>query len=91
MLDLLVSLPFIDIPTPAAPPGSEKILLVLSWLFWGAGIAGIIGFVVLGIRLFLDHQNGRGGPEAGKNLAYIFGGLVLIGAAGGLVTTFLGI
>lgn len=91
MIDLIASLPLIDVPSPAAPPGAEKILLVVSWLFWGAGIAGIIGFVVLGIRLFLDHQNGRGGPEAGKNLAFIFGGLVLVGAAGGLVTTFLGV
>lgn len=91
MLEFLASLPLIDIPSPSAPPGSDKILLILSWIFWGAGIAGIVGFIALGIKMFFDHQNGRGSSEAGKGLAMIFGGLFLIGAAGGLVTTFIGV
>lgn len=92
MFELLVSIvPTLEIPPPAAPPGSEQIMLIVSWVFWAAGIAGIIGFVILGISMAVAHRQGHGGPEFGSRIAYIFGGLILIGAAGGIVTTFLGV
>ncbi|MDP9026950.1 MAG: hypothetical protein M3N46_05255 [Actinomycetota bacterium] len=86
-------LPFIvhliNVPSPTAPPGSDNILLVVSYVMWFAAIAGVVGLVVFGISMFFMHRAGQGFPELGSRLAAIFGGMILIGGAGGIVTTFI--
>lgn len=84
-------IPFITVPPPAPPPGVDKIMVIVSWVFWGGGIAGVIGLIILGITMAVSHNRGHGSTEFGSKLGYIFGGLVLIGAAGGIVTSLLGI
>lgn len=82
-------LPLITVPGPSAPPGADSILKVLSWIMWGAAIAGVIGLIAFAISMFFSHNRGQGFPEHGGRLLAIFGGLVLVGAAGGIVTTFI--
>ncbi|MDF1480343.1 hypothetical protein PYV02_14755 [Leifsonia sp. H3M29-4] len=88
---LFALVPSIDVPPPAAPPGAENILLIVSWIFWAAAIAGIIGLIVLGGTMALANQQGRGAPEFAGRLGMVAVGIVLIGAAGGIVTLLLGV
>lgn len=90
LIDTFAALPAIDFPAPQAPPGSEKVMQVISWISWGAVIAGFVGFVIVGVRLMLSNSRGEGTSEHGKRLAMVFGGLIIAGAAAGLVTLFLG-
>lgn len=86
---LNVTLPLIDLPGPTAPPGADKILVIVGWISWFAVIAGVIGIIIVGISMFFNHHQGRGSSEAAGKLGYVFGGLVLIGAAGTIVSAFL--
>lgn len=79
----------VNFPGAEAPPGADKIMTVVAWIGWGAAIAGFVGFLIVGIRMMLSHNRGEGTSETGKRLAMVFGGLILVGAAAGLVGTFL--
>lgn len=83
--------PLFDPPAPVAPPGSDKVLTVVSWISWGAAIVGFVGFVIVGFTMMLSSNRGQGSSETAKRLAMVLGGLVLVGAAGGLITIFLGV
>lgn len=51
-------------PSPTAPPGSEKILEIIGYIKWGAGLALVAGFfagvlVFAGGRWVDHHRAGR--------------------------------
>ncbi|MBM9838635.1 hypothetical protein JO861_18980 [Rhodococcus hoagii] len=74
-----------DVP-PAAPPGSEKFLMILSWIIWGAVIFCIVGFVVAGALLAHQRIQGGGGDAQNKIVGAMVGA-VIIGLAGTIVNT----
>lgn len=89
-IDTVLSLPFIDVPAPEAPPGAEKALVAVSWLGWVAAVAGIIGVMVVGIMMMISHRNGTASEEHVKRLTWVIIGLIIVSAAGALVGVFLG-
>lgn len=86
----VVALNAIDVPAPSMPPGSDKLRIVLAWILGLAGFGGIVGLVVVGVKMMLSHRQGHAASEPMTGLAYVFGGLAIVGSAGAIVTVFLG-
>lgn len=78
----------IDLGGGAAPPGSDKILMVMKWVLYIVTAACIVGFLTLGAKMALQHRRHEGGEHA-SGLGYVLGGCVLIGSASGIVATLL--
>lgn len=79
-------------PAPVAPPGSEKIVQVVGYIKWAAGLALFAGFfagvlVFAGGRWVDHHRAGRIGST--MIIASLFGGL-LYGIGYTMITTFAG-
>ena len=80
-----------DIPNPAPvqPPGTEGFITIMGWVKWiGFGLAGI-AVILVGIQMFFNSRRGEGGEHAGK-LGWVLGGIILIGAAAGIVSSLMG-
>jgi len=75
--------------TATQPPDTGKISTVLDYLFWGVGLAGVVGLLSIGALLAVSHHNGRGGGEHVSKIGYVCGGMILAGAAGSLVTALM--
>jgi hypothetical protein len=77
-------------PTPgaAAPPGSAAFLTLLSWVSWGASIAGVLGFIAVAIGMMVSHTRGTGGTsgEHGAKFAMVAAGCIIAAAAGPIAT-----
>ena len=80
----------IDIdPTPTAPPGaSENFTMILGWVMWIAGALGLLGFIILGIRLIMS-DNRESTMDHAKGFGRVCGGLILVASASGLARMFL--
>lgn len=80
----------IDInPTPTAPPGAyENFNMILGWVMWIAGVLGLLGFIILGIRLMLS-DNRETTMDHAKGFGRVCGGLILVASASGLARMFL--
>ena len=79
-------------PSPVAPPGSEKIVQVVGYIKWAAGLALLAGFfagvlVFSGGRWVDHHRAGRIGST--MIIASLFGGL-LYGIGYTMITSFAG-
>lgn len=79
-------------PAPVAPPGAEKITLVVGYIKWGAGLALMAGFfagvlVFAGGRWVDHHRAGRIGST--MIIASLFGGL-LYGVGYTMISSFAG-
>lgn len=76
-------------PTPTAPPGvSDTFNMVLGWVMWIAGALGLLGFIILGIRLIVS-DNRESTMDHAKGFGRVCGGLILIASASGLARMFL--
>jgi len=75
--------------TATQPPDTGKISTVLDYLFWGVGLAGVVGLLSIGALLAVAHHSGRGGGEHVSKIGYVCGGMVLAGAAGSVVTALM--
>lgn len=79
-------------PGPAVPPGADKIMKIVGYLKWGAGLALIAGFfagvlVFAGGRWVDHHRAGRVGSV--MILASLFGAL-LYGIGYTMISSFAG-
>lgn len=80
-------LPTVDVPDPGggtAPPGSERLITLLSWAAWIACGICVLGVIACGALMAISHRRGDGGEHAGR-LGMVLAGCILIGAASGLV------
>lgn len=74
-------------PGNSAPPGSAAFMTLLSWIGWGASIAGVAGFIAVAVGMMLSHRDGRGGTgEHGSRFAFVAAGCAIAAAAGPIVT-----
>ncbi|WP_299577458.1 hypothetical protein [uncultured Williamsia sp.] len=70
---------------PTAPPGSDKLLTVLSWGGWIAMILAVGALIAAGAKFGWDRNHGGTTPESATKVGYTLIGCVIIATAGGLV------
>lgn len=79
------------VPDPGqgeAPPGSEGLLRILRWAAFVALVACVLGVIVCGALMALQHQRGGGGEHANR-LGMVMAGAIIIGSASALITAVL--
>lgn len=83
--DALASAP-IAVPDPNAtqPPGTDGINDILGWLKWIGLAVCIAGLMAAGAMMAIQSRRGEGGEHVGK-IGLALGGVIVIGAASGLV------
>lgn len=66
------------------PPGSDKFLTILQWGAWiGLGIC-VIGVIIAGASMAVQHRHGGGGEHATR-LGWVMAGCVVVGSSSALV------
>ena len=76
------------VPNPGggtAPPGSDKIVLILRWAAWIVSAACVLGVLFCAGSMALAHQGRGGGHDHTARLGWVLGGCILVGMASGLV------
>ncbi len=75
---------------PLQPPGAGGAMTLFQWVLWGACLLGLVGIVIVGGKMAVDHNRSMGAGEAATNLWKPLAAFVLIsnvtGIAGALVT-----
>ncbi len=67
------------------PPGvAGKLTTILQWASWSVLSLAVLGIIIVGGTMILNHRSGRGG-EHGAGLGFVLGGTVLVAAASGIV------
>jgi len=75
------------VPNPgqgAPPPGSDGLIKILSWAAWIAVAVCVIGVLVTGSKMAIQHGRGQQG-ESVASLGWVLGGCIIIGSASALV------
>ena len=86
MLDSLTSI-IAAVPNPGQgqpPPGSDDVLKIIGWAAWIAVGVCVIGVLIAGAKMALEHRRGGGG-ESVASLGWVLGGCIVIGSASALV------
>jgi hypothetical protein len=76
-----------QVPNPGQgkkPPGSEKFLTILQWSAWLALGMCVLGVIVSGATMAVQHRHGQGGEHAAR-LGWVAAGCVVVGSASALV------
>jgi hypothetical protein len=68
-----------------APPGSGGVTTIVGWAAWVAVAVCVVGVLIAGISMAIEHRRGGGGESVAK-LGWVMGACVVIGSASGLVT-----
>ncbi|GIG57112.1 hypothetical protein Lfu02_14840 [Longispora fulva] len=78
-------------PPPAPPPGLEKPAeLFLSWMKWGALLAGGVGFTISAVMMIAGRRNRSAmAADGASGIPWIIGGLSLASAGAGLAALIL--
>lgn len=74
-------------PVSTAPPGSDKLTMVLGWALYVVIALAVLGVFVVAGKMVLSHRRGEGGEHA-SSLAFVLIGCILIGSASGIVSMF---
>lgn len=77
----------VEVPNPGGgtpPPGSEKLLIILSWVAWTVCLLCVGGFLAVGARMAILHNRGDGGAHL-AGLGWVMAACFLVGSASGLV------
>ncbi|MGW3491530.1 hypothetical protein [Streptomyces sp. NPDC001054] len=89
-LDTAQSLLLADAPDPSKggggnPPGWDKFLTVLHWVFIAVTGVCVIGIMLVAGSMALAYRRGDG-SEAAKGLGVVMFACVILGSASGIVT-----
>jgi hypothetical protein len=75
------------VPNPGQgqqPPGSDGIVKILGWAAWVAVVICVLGVLIAGATMAIQHRRGEGG-ESMARLGWVLGGVIVIGSASALV------
>lgn len=75
-------------PSQQQPPGTEKVDTILGWMLWGGSIVAFMGILIVAYQFMLSpnrHQN-----DGMSGLGKVGFGMLLVGAASGIVGAVLG-
>ena len=75
---------------PQAPPGSNKFLMLLSWVGWLAMVAAVAALVIVGAQFGFERRQGTADSESASRAGKALIGCVVIAIAGGLVGALVG-
>jgi hypothetical protein len=74
----------LDVPDPghgsSIPGVTEKLTLLLKWAMSGALTLCVLGFIITGATIAVQHRSGGGG-DAGPRVAMVMIGCVVLGSA----------
>ena len=76
-----------QVPNPGQgtkPPGSDGITKILSWAAWVAVVVCVLGVIIAGATMAVQHRRGEGG-ESMARLGWVLGAAIVIGSASALV------
>ena len=76
-----------QVPNPgqgSKPPGSDGITKILSWAAWVAVVVCVLGVIIAGATMAVQHRRGEGG-ESMARLGWVLGAAIVIGSASALV------
>lgn len=87
LLAQLHALVILAAPDPGSnqPPGGDKFTLAASWIKWAGGLGCVVGLIVVGVTMAVQHRRGTSGEHAGA-LFSVAAGSIVVGAAAALVT-----
>ena len=69
-----------------APPGSEGVQTLVSWVAWIVLTLCIVGVLAVGGAMALaSNGRGEGGPQMAAKLGWVLAGCIIIGSASALV------
>ena len=77
-----------DVPNPGAgtaPPGAEKIKLVISWVAWLFFAMCVVGVFYSGGQMIYDHSRGMGGGEGTSRLVKVLLSAIMGASASGII------
>lgn len=77
-------------PDPVAPPGTEGVTTIISWVKWGALIVAVLALIAAGAMIGLQRRRGEGDEGIGW-IAKILVGVVIIGGAVSLISFLAGV
>jgi|1186.fasta_scaffold56145_3 hypothetical protein len=75
-------------PSQQQPPGTDKVDTILGWMMWAGSITAFIGILIVAYQFMLSpnrHQN-----DGASSLGKVGLGMLLVGAASGIVGAVLG-
>jgi len=76
-----------QVPNPGGgtkPPGAGGIEKILGWAAWVAVAVCVLGVLIAGGTMAIQHRRGEGG-ESMSRLGWVLGGCIVIGSASALV------
>jgi hypothetical protein len=72
-------------PSPAAPPGSGGLLLILGWGAWIIFAVAVLAIFIVAGKMMYDSGRGRGGGEAAPALMWVLIGSIVAAVASGII------
>jgi hypothetical protein len=86
----LLSAPVADVipnPTPTVPEQADGLLTILDWASGIGLVLGVLGVIIVGIKLVISLQRGEGGQTL-ATLGWVLMGCIIITGSAGIVRAF---
>ena len=74
-------------PTPVVPEQAGGLLTLLNWAAGIGLVLGVLGVIIVGIKLVISLQRGEGGQTL-ASLGWVLMGCIIITGASGIVRAF---
>lgn len=74
-------------PTPTVPEQAGGLLTILNWASGIGLVLGVLGVIIIGIKLVIQLQRGEGGQTL-ASLGWVLMGCIIITGASGIVRAF---
>jgi hypothetical protein len=74
-------------PKPTIPAEADGLLTVLNWASGIGLVLGVLGVIIIGIKLVIQLQRGEGGQTL-ASLGWVLMGCIIITGASGIVRAF---